>query len=72
MGLVVGWLGLGTAALAGKAEEGRELYAATCSKCRGQIAERRLSQHYRSLLVPVVMTPIGPNLTGIDGRPAGS
>ena len=67
--LVVGWVGAG--AHAGEAVEGRQAFADICSKCHGLITERRVSQRYRNLLVPVVMSPLGPNLTGVYGRPAG-
>ncbi len=51
--------------------EGRRAFADTCSKCHGLITERRVSQRYGGLLVPVVMSPLGPNLSGVYGRPAG-
>jgi len=68
--LLVGWIGAG--ADAGEAEEGRELYIKICSKCHGQITERQVSQWKRNYLVPVITSPLGPNLTGVFDRPAGT
>ncbi len=59
-------------AWADAAEEGRKLYSSTCSKCHGEIDEAKTSRLGRARLDYVVMTPLGPNLTGIFGRPAGS
>ena len=52
--------------------EGRQLYVDTCAKCHGELTERRTSALARDLLVFVVAPPLGPNLSGIFGRPAGT
>ncbi|MEQ9639904.1 MAG: c-type cytochrome [Alphaproteobacteria bacterium] len=53
-------------------EEGRATYTAVCGKCHGQITEQ-LSRHgIDGRIWPAVMSPLGPNLTGIFGRPAGT
>ncbi len=69
--LVLVLLGPVGGAVAGAADEGRKFFFDVCSKCHGVIAEQRIGQRYQNLLVPVVMPPIGPNLTGVFGRPAG-
>jgi cytochrome c len=57
-------------ASAGAAEDGRAVYAQTCARCHGQISETQANGAARAL--PAVMAPLGPNLTGVFGRPAGS
>ena len=52
--------------------EGRQLYVDTCAKCHGELTERRTSALARDLLVFVVAPPLGPNLSGIFGRPVGT
>lgn len=52
--------------------EGRQLYVDTCAKCHGALTERRTSKLDRDLLVFVVAPPLGPNLSRIYGRPAGT
>ena len=52
--------------------EGRQLYVDTCAKCHGELTERRTSALRRDLLVLAVAPPLGPNLSGIFGRPAGT
>jgi cytochrome c len=52
-------------------EEGREAYRSACARCHGQILENG-SAALGGAVWTAVMAPIGPNLTGIYGRPAGS
>ena len=52
-------------------EEGREAYRSACARCHGQIIEGDAAA-LDGAIWPAVMAPIGPNLTGIYGRPAGS
>jgi cytochrome c len=65
------WAGIGTAP-AGAAEDGRALYAKHCARCHGSIDETRSGALGRGRFLPAVMTPLGPNLTGIYGRRAGT
>ena len=65
------WMGLG-AVRAGEAEDGRALYAKHCARCHGTIDETRSGALGQGRFLPAVMTPLGPNLTGIYGRPAGA
>ncbi len=53
-------------------EEGRDLYANTCSKCHGLITEDALSWTPNNLRVPAVTLPLGPSLSGVYMRPAGA
>lgn len=53
------------------ADDGRELYLKLCSKCHGKITEQRSSDRWSGLRRPAVVMIIGPNLSGIVGRPAG-
>lgn len=67
-----GWcLTAASLAYADDAEDGRPLYAKTCSKCHGLIAEDKVSWTPEALLQPAVTMPLGPPLTGVFGRPAG-
>ena len=59
------------AAGADPVEQGREAYRSICARCHGQIIEGGAA-FLGGEIRPVVMAPIGPNLTGIYGRPAGS
>lgn len=52
-------------------EEGREAYRSICARCHGQVIEGDAAALDGGIW-PAVMAPIGPNLTGIYGRPAGS
>ncbi len=65
------WMGVG-AVSAGEAEDGRSLYAKQCARCHGTIDETLSGALGGGRFLPVVMTPLGPNLTGIYGRPAGA
>jgi cytochrome c len=70
--VAAGWcLAAASPALADDAEDGRPLYAKTCSKCHGLIAEDKLSWTPEALLQQAVTMPLGPPLTGVFGRPAG-
>lgn len=62
---------IATAASADDAEDGRDLYTKTCSKCHGLITEDALSWTPDALRVPAVTLPLGPPLSGIYMRPAG-
>jgi len=53
-------------------DDGRQAYMAQCARCHGQLSETRASRPEATRIVPVVMAPQGPNLTGIFGRPAGT
>lgn len=53
-------------------EEARKLYIDNCSKCHGGIGENQTSSSNENLLRFVVMMPIGPPLTGVFGRVAGT
>ncbi len=53
-------------------EEARKLYIDTCSKCHGGIAENATSWRNENLLTFVVTMPLGPPMTGIYGRVAGT
>jgi len=50
---------------------GRKQYYKICSKCHGQI-EEQAAQSNRGYAMFAVMAPIGPNLSTIYGRPAGT
>lgn len=52
-------------------EEGREAYRSVCARCHGLVIEGDAAALDGSVWL-AVMAPIGPNLTGIYGRPAGS
>jgi cytochrome c len=54
------------------AESGRGLFAEKCSACHGLITEDPGGYSWDNLRRPVIMTPIGPNLTHVFGRPAGT
>jgi cytochrome c2 len=53
-------------------QEARDLYAKTCSKCHGLITEDVLSWTPDNLRVSAVTLPLGPSLTSVYMRPAGS
>ena len=61
-----------SAASAGELEADRDRYIEHCSKCHGLVTERRADARAGGWLLPVVALPLGPNLTGIHGRPAGT
>lgn len=67
--LLVGALVTG-AASAG--DDGRQAYLDHCAKCHGVVSERRTDASAAGRFMPVVALPLGPNLTGIHGRPAGT
>lgn len=52
-------------------EAGREKFVKICSPCHGAITEDAASLTWENLRLPVVMNPVGPNLTHVYGRPAG-
>ncbi len=68
-GLTLGSIG---PSIAADHAEGRQLYVDVCAKCHGALAERRTSGLARDLLILVVAPPLGPNLSGIFGRSAGT
>ena len=51
------------------AEDGRTLYETICKRCHGPLEEQ--SSSLTAPLIPVVMLPLGPDLKGVFGRPAG-
>jgi cytochrome c len=51
-------------------EDGRLVYMTQCARCHGQITETHSRGPER--IMPAVMAPQGPNLTGVYGRPAGT
>jgi cytochrome c2 len=53
-------------------DDGRQAYITQCARCHGELSETRASRPEEARIVPVVMAPQGPNLTGIFGRPAGT
>lgn len=53
------------------AEEGRQRFLETCANCHGLITEDAASLTWDNLRTPVVMNPVGPNLSHVYGRPAG-
>jgi len=59
------------AAWADDAEDGREPYINTCSKCHGLVNEDAVSWTPEALLNLAVTMPLGPSLTGVYDRPAG-
>jgi len=63
---------LAAPARADDAEDGREPYIQTCSKCHGLIAEDAISWAPQNLHAPAVTMPLGPALTGVYMRPAGT
>jgi cytochrome c2 len=63
---------LAASARADDAEDGREPYLQVCSKCHGLIAEDTISWAPENLRAPAVTMPLGPPLTGIYLRPAGT
>lgn len=67
----VGTPGASQPAAADEAEEGRSAYVRICSKCHGLVTEDPVSQRPQNLRLYAVMAPLGPNLSGIVGRPAG-
>ncbi len=60
------------AAWADDAEEGRDHYVLLCSKCHGNISEDALSWRPEALFHQAVTMPLGPPLTGVYGREAGT
>ena len=50
---------------------GRDLYVERCGRCHGVIIEKHSSTPVSGFVMPVVMLPLGPNLTGVYGRGAG-
>jgi cytochrome c2 len=60
-----------TAGWADDAEDGRELYIKTCTKCHGLITEDAVSWTPEALLNQAVTMPLGPPLSGVYMRPAG-
>jgi len=71
---ILAFLGLVLGAAAGwadDAEDGRELYINTCSKCHGLITEDAVSWTPDALLGQAVTMPLGPPLTSVYLRPAG-
>ncbi|MDP6342757.1 MAG: hypothetical protein QF578_14195 [Alphaproteobacteria bacterium] len=70
--LLSAWSLAALPALAEGDDEARTLYAKVCSKCHGLIQEDKLSWRPENLYVPAVTLPLGPNLSGIYLRPAGS
>lgn len=63
---------LASPAAAAGMEDARAAYVDTCSKCHGLVTERQAGPPGAARALPAVMSPLGPNLTGIYGRPAGS
>lgn len=61
-----------SAAWAGGVDVGREHYLEHCARCHGLVTERRADAPNRGRFLPVVALPLGPNLTGIYGRAAGT
>ena len=61
-----------SAARADDAEDGREHYVLLCSKCHGNITEDALSWRPEALFRQAVSMPLGPPLTGVYGREAGT
>jgi len=57
--------------LADDAEEGRDLYIETCTKCHGLVTEDALSWTPKNLTVQTVTMPLGPPLSTVYGREAG-
>ena len=57
-------------AAAADVDAGRERYVERCGRCHGMIEEKS-ARGPGGFLQPVVMLPLGPNLTGVIGRPAG-
>ena len=51
------------------ADAGRAAYVKVCQRCHGQITEQ--TAWSEALLWRAVMAPLGPNLSGVMGRPAG-
>ncbi len=70
MALVVAAVWQVGAAPAGAA--GLALYGKHCVRCHGTIDATRSGARGQGRFLPAVMTPLGPNLTGIYGRPAGT
>jgi cytochrome c len=60
------WAGFSRAS---EAAAGNALYVDRCGRCHGMTTR---SARAPARLVPVVMLPLGPNLTGVYGRPAGA
>ena len=54
------------------AESGRDRFAEKCLMCHGLVSEDPGGYSWDNLRRPVIMTPIGPNLTQVFGRPAGT
>ena len=65
-------LSLSGAAAAASDEAARALYVKTCSKCHGLIQEDAQSWRTENMVAPAVTLPLGPTLTGIYLRPAGT
>lgn len=55
---------------AGDLQAGRERFVDRCGRCHGMI-EERTAQAPGGFLLEVVTLPLGPNLSGIYGQPAG-
>lgn len=51
------------------AEDGRTAYEATCKRCHGPLEKQNSSLDVP--IIPVVMLPLGPDIKGVFGRPAG-
>lgn len=67
--LLLAWADTGSA---GDFENGRQLYGKLCARCHGQIAEQRQGAAPLGPLHRAVMTTLGPGLSGVYGRPAGT
>ena len=51
-------------------DPGRSAYVKVCQRCHGLITERT-ARSSEALIWRAVMAPLGPNLSGVMGRPAG-
>lgn len=61
--------GVGGDARAAGAADGESLFVDRCGRCHGLLGKgAQLPAHF----VEVVVLPLGPNLTGVYGRPAGT
>ena len=52
-----------------QANDGLTTYEAVCKRCHGSLEEQKSS--LETPIIPVVMLPLGPDLKGVFGRPAG-
>ncbi len=52
-----------------QANDGLTTYEAVCKRCHGSLEEQKSS--LEAPIIPVVMLPLGPDLKGVFGRPAG-